>query len=84
MVLAMTVKDKRGNIVLLKGTELSERHITIMSNRDVRSVVVEGTPVERKGGDVEAWSREVDRRFCAAGSSPVVVKIKEIMKGLLS
>ncbi len=84
MVLAMTIKDKNGNIVLLKGLELTERHIAILKNRDVKSLIVEGAPVERESAVLDTLLEEVDRRFSTAGSNPVVLKIRDIIKGLLA
>ncbi|MCL4491976.1 MAG: hypothetical protein M1510_08760 [Nitrospirae bacterium] len=84
MVLAMTIKDKNGNIVLLKGLELTERHIAILKNRDVKSLIVEGAPMERESVVLDTLLEEVDRRFSTAGSNPVVLKIRDIIKGLLA
>jgi ribosomal protein S3AE len=83
MVLAATVKDKDGNILFLKGVELTERHIIILNNRDIKKVVVEGCPVKRETSEAESFLKEIDRRFSTAGSHPVVLKIKDIIKELL-
>jgi hypothetical protein len=83
MVLAATVKDKDGNILFLKGVELTERHIIILNNRDIKKVVVEGRPVKRETGAAEGSFKEIDRRFSTAGSHPMVLKIRDIIKELL-
>lgn len=83
MMLAATVKDKDGNILFLKGVELTERHIIIMNNRDIKKVVVEGYPVSRENTCTEGLFKEIDKRFSTAGSHPAVLKIKDIIKELL-
>ncbi|HEX8948267.1 MAG TPA: hypothetical protein VF790_04850 [Dissulfurispiraceae bacterium] len=83
MVLASTIKDKNGNIVLLKGVTLTEKHIVILKSRDITRLIVEGLPSKRECGATDELLREVDRRFSTAGSYPAVLKIKEIIKGLL-
>lgn len=83
MILAATVKDKDGNILFLNGVELTERHIVILNNRDIKKVVVEGCPVKRENAGSEGSFKEIDKRFCAAGSHPAVLKIKDIIKELL-
>lgn len=83
MILAATVKDKDGNILFLKGVELTERHIIILNNRDIKKVVVEGSPAKREACISEDFFKEIDRRFSTAGSHPVIFKIKDIIKELL-
>lgn len=83
MQLAASVKDKDGNIIFLKGVELTERHIMILSSRDVKRVVVEGCPVKRQCDEMLEVHKEIDRRFSTAGSHPLVLKIREIIKELL-
>ncbi len=83
MVLASTIKDKNGNIVLLKGVTLTEKHIAILRNRDITRLIVEGLPSKKEGGAADELLREVDRRFSTAGAHPAVLKMKEIIKGLL-
>jgi ribosomal protein S3AE len=83
MILAATVKDKDGNILFLKGVELTERHIIILNNRDIKKVVVEGCPVKRETCAAKGFFEEIDRRFSTAGSHPMVLKIKDIIKELL-
>ncbi|BCB96708.1 hypothetical protein JZK55_16300 [Dissulfurispira thermophila] len=83
MVLAATVKDKDGNILFLKGVELTERHIIILNNRDIKKIVVEGCPVKREICMSDDYFKEIDRRFSTAGSHPVILKMKDIIKELL-
>lgn len=83
MVLAATVKDKDGNILFLKGVELTERHIIILNNRDIKKVVVEGCPVKKETGADESSFKEIDMRFSTAGSHPMVLKIRDIIKEIL-
>ncbi len=83
MVLAATVKDKDGNILFLKGVELTERHISILHNRDIKKVVVEGCPVKRENNMSGSICNEIDRRFITAGSNPVVLRIRDIIKELM-
>jgi hypothetical protein len=84
MVLASTIKDKSGNILLLRGTQITEKHIEILKKRALGKVSVEGSPVPRKGPAAEDLRGEIDRMFSTAGSHPVVIKIKETIKELLS
>lgn len=83
MILAATVKDKDGNILFLKGVELTERHIIILNNRDIKKVVVEGCPVKRGNNMSGAVCKEIDTRFSTASASPVVLKIRDIIKELM-
>ncbi len=82
LVLAVTIKDKNGDIVLMKGVELTEKHIAVLRNRDVKRLIVEGAPLKREKGAEEAVLQEVDKRFSAAGAHPVIAKIKDTIKGL--
>ena len=84
MALAATVKDKNGNILFLKGVELTERHITLLNNRDIRKVVVEGRPVKREETVIEKLHKEIDERFATAGRNPIVLKIRDAIKDLLT
>lgn len=84
MIIASTVRDKDGNILFLKGVELTERHIAFMHNRGVQRIVVEGCPVQREKSRTDRLSNEIDRRFSTAGPSPAVVKIKDLLKELLA
>ena len=81
MVLAVSVKDKRNNILFLKGAELTEKHIRIMKNNDVSKVVVEGSPVQRQGGEA---AKAVQRRFLSAGDAALALRIRDILKDLLA
>ncbi len=82
MILAATVKDRNGNIILMKGVELTDKHIVVLRNRDVQRLTVEGTPLKRQKGAGEDILKEVDERFSAAGAHPVIAKIKDTIKGL--
>lgn len=84
MVLAETIKDGNGNILFIRDTQLTEKHISILINRDIKTVSVEGDPVEKDPGKTEELSKEIDRRFSTAGPHPVVLKIKETLKELLT
>ena len=84
MVLGTTIKDKTGNIIFLRGTELTERHITILRNRDIKSVSVEGSPIIREGASTEDLHKEIDSRFSTAGHHPIVLKIRDLIKELLT
>ncbi len=84
MVLAVTIKDKNGNILFLKGVELMDRHIVLLNNRDIRKVVVEGRPVKREETGIENLRKEIDERFATAGPNPIVLKIRDIIKDLLT
>lgn len=80
MVLAVRVKDKRNDVLFLKGTKLTEKHIQTMKGNDVLKVVVEGSPVQRQGGEA---AKAVQRRFLSAGDTPLALKIRDILKDLL-
>lgn len=84
MVIAATIKDESGNIIFIKGTALTEKHITILKNRDVQKVSVEGHPLERETGSSEDLEKKLDERFSTAGSHPAVLKIKDTIKEFLS
>ena len=83
MVLATTIKDRNGNIILLKGVELTERQIAILKSRDIKSVIIEGSPLKKKSEDADELLKEVDRRFSAAGANPMLLQIRDIIKGLI-
>ena len=83
MVLAATIKDKNGNILFLKGVELTDRHIILLNSRDIRNVVVEGRPVKREETGIENLRKEIDERFATAGRNPIVLKIRDAIKDLL-
>ena len=80
MVLAVTVKDERNNVIFLRGAELTEKHIGIMKNKNILKVVVEGTPQQDKG--VEA-AKALEKRFASAGDSALARKIFDILKDLI-
>jgi len=84
MVLATTIKDKTGNIIFMRGTQLTERHITILRNRDIKGVSVEGCPIKREGTMTEDLHKEIDSRFSTAGPHPIVLKIRDLIKELLT
>jgi len=84
MVLAVTIKDKTGNIIFMRGTQLTERHITILRNRDIKSVPVEGNPIKREGPVTEDLHKEIDSRFSTAGQHPIVLKIRDMIKELMA
>lgn len=81
MVLAVAVKGKGNNVLFLKGAELTEKHIQIMRNSDVRKVVVEGSPVLKKSGKA---AMAVERCFASAGDSALAIKIRDTLKNLLA
>ncbi|MCL4455867.1 MAG: hypothetical protein M1147_08445 [Nitrospirae bacterium] len=83
MVLAATIKDKNGNILFLKGVELTDKHIILLNSRDIRNVVVEGRPVKREETGIENLRKEIDERFATAGRNPIVLKIRDAIKDLL-
>ncbi|MDX9714615.1 MAG: hypothetical protein RBT37_04210 [Dissulfurispiraceae bacterium] len=82
MVLAVTVKDPQGNILFLKGVELTERHVAIMQAREVTRVIVEGSLPEADSHD-NRTSQLLDRRFSTTGSHPFMLKLKNILKELI-
>lgn len=84
MVLAATIKDPIGNVIFLRGAQLTEKHITILKNRNIKIVSVEGDRTDKGAGLTEAQDAEIERRFSTAGTHSVVLKIKETLKGLLS
>ncbi|MBI5214109.1 MAG: hypothetical protein HY957_12210 [Nitrospirae bacterium] len=84
MVLAATIKDKNGNILFLKGAELTKKHIILLNSREIRNVVVEGRPVRREGAGTENLCEEIDKRFGTAGPNPIVLKIRDIIKDMLT
>ncbi|HAK88184.1 MAG TPA: hypothetical protein DHV16_03935 [Nitrospiraceae bacterium] len=84
MVLAVTIKDNNGNILFLKGVELTDRHTVLLNNRDIRKVVVEGRPVKREENEIEKLHKEIDERFVTAGPNSIVLKIRDIIKDLLT
>lgn len=83
MELAVTIKDRNGNIVLLKGVKLTDKHIAILKSRDIKTLIVEGSSLKEKSGVTEEQLSEIDRRFSTAGDSMTVSKIKDIIRGLL-
>lgn len=83
MVLATTIKDKNGNIILLKGVELTEKQIGILKNRDIKSLIIEGIRMKKNEDNADELLKEIDRRFSAAGDNPVVLQIRDIIKGLM-
>jgi hypothetical protein len=84
MVLADTVKDSSNTVILTKGTTLTEKYISILNERGIKRVPVEGRPINRKGSSMEGLDKEIDERFFAAGNNPVTLKIKDRIKELLS
>ncbi|MCE5312254.1 MAG: hypothetical protein LLF86_03785 [Nitrospiraceae bacterium] len=78
MMLAVTVKDPQGNILFLKGIELTERHISIMQGRKVKNVIVEGSADDNP--DKEKQNQLIDLRFSTAGSHPFMVKLRDMIK----
>jgi hypothetical protein len=82
MVVAITVKDKQRNILVLKGVTLTERHIQILRRNDINKVVVEGTRVNKINGGNAA--RAVEKRFGPAYmKSDLARKVCETLKELL-
>jgi len=79
MILSVTVKDPQGNILFLKGIELTERHISIMQGRNVKSVIVEG---DSASDDPERQKKNelIDLRFSTAGGHPFIIRLKELIK----
>lgn len=84
MVIAATIKDDCGNIIFMKGTALTEKHIVILKNRGVQKVSVEGHSIVRVPGTTENMEKKIDERFSTAGSHPAAMKIRDIIKELLS
>ena len=84
MVLAATIKDKNGNILFLKGAELTKKHINLLNSREIRNVIVEGRPVKREETVTENLCEEIDKRFSTAGQDPIVLKIRDIIKDMLT
>lgn len=84
MVIATTIKDESGNIIFMKGTELTEKHLLILKNRDVRKVSVEGHPIDRGTGSTEELDKKIEERFTTAGTHPATLKIRAIIKEFLS
>jgi len=80
MVLAAAVKDEQNNVLFLRGAELTEKHIGIMKSKNVRRVVVEGSPVPRRGDEA---AKAVVKRFSSAGDSALALKIRDILKELM-
>jgi hypothetical protein len=79
MVLAAAVKDELNNILFLRGAELTEKHIGIMKSKNICKVVVEGSPVRKKGGEA---AKAVEKRFSSAGDSALALKIRDMLKEL--
>jgi len=79
MVLAVTVKDERNNVLFLRGSELTEKHIGIMKSNNICKLVVEGSPVQKKGN---AAAKALEKRFSSAGGSALALKIRDILKEL--
>ncbi|MEW5745672.1 MAG: hypothetical protein AB1805_09595 [Nitrospirota bacterium] len=84
MVIASTVRDNNGDIIFMRGVELTERHIAMLDNRNIKEIVVEGEPVQQEKAKDESLSKEIDRRFGTAGPHPAVLKIRSIVKELLA
>lgn len=84
MVVATTIKDKNGNMMLLRGTPLTDKQIEILKARGIKKISVEGSPVRRVGGPDEEMRKEIEMIFSTAGHHPVVLKIKETIGELLS
>lgn len=82
MVLAVTVKDPQGNILFLKGVELTDRHISIMQARGVSRVIVEGSAPDGSTEDTKK-SELLNIRFSTAGDHPFMRKLKDIIKELV-
>ncbi len=80
MVLAIAVRDERNNVLFLRGVELTEKHIGIMKSDNVRKVVVEGSPVRKKG---DRAAKAVEKRFSSAGNSALALKIRDLLKELM-
>jgi len=80
MVLAVTVKDERSNVLFLRGAELTEKHIGIMRSNNVCKLVVEGSPVKKKGDEA---TKALEKRFSSAGGSALALKIRDILKELI-
>lgn len=84
MVLAATIKDSSGTVILTKGTTLTEQHIHVLNKREIKKVTVEGRPVNREGGLSEGLGQKIDERFSTAGVYPLTLKIRDTIKELLS
>lgn len=84
MVTATTIKDDGGNIIFMKATVLTEKHIVILKNRGILKISVEGHPIDRGTDSPEAINKKVDERFSTAGNHPATLKIRDIIKELLS
>lgn len=81
MVAASTIKDRSGNIIALRGTALTEKHISILKARGVQRVAVEGAAARDRLA-AERLQREIDRRFSAAGTHAVMLKIRDIIRDI--
>lgn len=84
MVLAATIKDSSGAVVLTKGTALTEQHIEVLKKRDIKKISVEGRPVDWEGSLSEGLGIKIDERFSTTGTRPITLKIKDRIKELLS
>lgn len=84
MVLAATIKDGSGTVILTKGTTVIEQHIIVLNKREIKKVSVEGHPVDRGGSLSEGIGVKIDERFSTAGTRPITLKIKDRIKELLS
>lgn len=84
MVIATTIKDESGNIIFMKGTELTEKHLQLLKNRDIIKISVEGHPIDRGTGPAEALDKKIEERFSTAGTHPATLKIRDIIKEFLS
>ena len=80
MVLAVAVKDERKNILFLRGAELTEKHIGIMKSNKICKVVVEGSPVRKKGGEA---AKAVEKRFSSSGNAALALRIRDMLKELI-
>jgi hypothetical protein len=82
MVLAREVRradNPLGPPICGKGTELSESLIERLKNLGVKSLTVEGCPVEMEGmKGLDELLADLDRRFCKVADVPLMQKLKEL------
>lgn len=52
-----------------------------MKSKNIRKVVVEGSPVQKKGD--RATAKAIEKRFSSAGDSALALRIRDILKELI-